>query len=155
MNTVDFTTTKVAKEEKTNKYLINNIVPNIPTFTDLNRTLRNNIATRASLKNTLKLGSPASRDGKGLQPTEQFNNVLVGPNASGGGVLVVSGSSEKFKFNSISNPIGLPSNMNIYVSNVPKMGVTFPSSYLGEVFEFVTADNQVFSGTFTSGSVYF
>lgn len=130
-------------------------MPNIPTFTDLNRTLRNNIATRASLKNTLKLGSPSSRDGKGAPKVEPFDVVLTGPSASSVGVFITSGGQEKFKFNTISSYIGLPKGMQIFVNNVPKMGVTFTESYLGEVFEFVTVDNQVFSGTFTNGSVYF
>lgn len=133
-------------------------MPNIPSFTDLNRSLRSNVRSRSSLKNTLKLGAPTSRDNSAVPPIPLYNTVLTGPNGPGAtsaAITIVSGSQEQFRFNSILNPTGTPCSMALYVDNAPIMGVTFPSAYLTDTFQLITTSGIIYTGTFTNGSVYF
>lgn len=89
-----------------------------------------------------------------------FLKALVGdyPNVvSGDGISITTTATNETLYYNGNDPVGMPTNMLIYVGGSPRMFVSFGSNRIGESFglSLTPGGSLQYIGVFTNGNVYF
>lgn len=70
------------------------------------------------------------------------------------GTMALPNPTTLFRFDKIVGWIGLPANMDIYISNKLFMVITMHDDYLGKLFQLVN-NGKLYTGKFINGSIKF